>query len=298
MSAPSRSTLLTKMHRVLKKHYDAVKPDPERPILETMLYACCLENAPHGKADAAFASIKRTFFDWNEMRVATVTELAEELSGLPDPAAAADRFRRVLQHVFEARYSFDLEDLRKENLGAAVKKLEGIDGADPFIVAYAVQHGLGGHSIPVDRGLLDCMLVLGAISDDEHQHGSIPGMERAIAKSKGVEFASIAHEFGAAFLASPGSAALLKIFLEISPDAKENLRKLAKKEADAAAKSAAAAEAAARKSAAKAEAAKAEANRAEAAKSTSSKAQPAKPEPSKPAKKKEPAKGMAKRKPR
>lgn len=301
MASPSRTTLLAKMHRVLKKHYDAAKPDGERPILEAMLYACCLENASRGKADAAFSAIKRTFFDWNEMRVATVTELAEELSGLPDPAAAADRFRRILQHVFEARYSFDLEDLRKENLGAAVKKLEGVDGASPFVVAYAVQHCLGGHSIPVDRGLLDCLHVLGVVSDEEHHHGSAPGMERAIAKSKGVEFASLAHELGAAFLASPTSATLQKIFLEITPDAKENLKRHAKREADAVAK--AAADSAVRKAAAKAEAAKLEhpkpeATKSPAGKSTSAKPEPAKPEAGKAAKKKEPAKGMAKRKPR
>jgi hypothetical protein len=296
MASPSRSSLISKAHRVLKKHFKP-EPNPELPILESLLYGCCLENAPQAKARPAYDALNRAFFDWNEVRVATVTELAEELSGLPEPAAAADRVRRILQHVFEARYAFDLEDLRKENLGVAVKKLEAIEGTDPYIVAFAVQNALDGHSIPVDRGLLECMHILGVITDDEFGHGQVPGMERAIPKSKGQEFAALVHELGASLLASPQKPELHKILLEINAEAKDRLPKRPRKDAaepakpekhaDRKAPSSAADKAVADKSAAKKSMAD-KPERAAAEKSASGKA----------AKKKVPDKGLAKRKPR
>ena len=82
----------------------------------------------------------------------TVKELSEVMGGLPQPSAAAQRVKRVLQHVFEAGYCFDLEDLRKKNLGPAIERLEKINGISRFGVAYVVQAALGGHWIPLDGG--------------------------------------------------------------------------------------------------------------------------------------------------
>jgi hypothetical protein len=54
-------------------------------------------------------------------------------------------------------------------------------------------------------------------------------LERAIPKTKGVEFGSLAHQLGAEMFASPYSPSLHKILLEISPDAKDRLPKRAAK---------------------------------------------------------------------
>ena len=68
---PNRSTLYTKCHKVLKKHYKPVEA-PELSVLDTLMYSFCLENSPHEKADQAFGQLKSTYFDWNEVRVTTV----------------------------------------------------------------------------------------------------------------------------------------------------------------------------------------------------------------------------------
>ncbi len=148
----NRTALLTKIHKVLKKHYKPIAPPADRSVLEHLLYACCLENARFEAADEAFAKLKEMYFDLNEIRVTTVTEIAEGMSGIPDGAAAAQRVKRALQSVFETNYSFDLEPLRKQNLGKAEKDLEKIQGTSPFVRAYVTQNALGGHSIPVSRG--------------------------------------------------------------------------------------------------------------------------------------------------
>lgn len=229
MSASNRSSLITKTHKVLKKYYDPITPPADRTVLDHLLYACCLENASPEAADEAFARLQQAFFDWNEIRVTTVTELAETMSSVPDAGAAATRLKRALQHVFEARYSYDIEALKKQNIGKAAKELAGIRGTTRFGVAYVTQHGLGGHSIPVAEGIIGVFKVIGIISDAEAKKQRVPGLERAIPKSKGVEFASLLHQLGAEFYSSPYGSNIRTIVLEIAPDAKERLPKRAPK---------------------------------------------------------------------
>lgn len=224
MATQNRTALINKMYKVLKKHYKPV-PTPERPALEHVLYACCLENAGYEAADKAYTAVSTTFFDWNEVRVSTAKELAEVMHTLPEPLVAAANLKRVLQGVFEASYSFDLEALKKLPLGQAQQKLQKIPGVTPFAVAYVTQAALGGHAIPLDRGLLEAFGILGLASEQEKAAHGVPGLERAIPKNKGVEFGSLAHQLGADLVHSPHSPNVHKTLLEIAPDCKDRLPK-------------------------------------------------------------------------
>ncbi|MBI3462729.1 MAG: hypothetical protein HY000_06665, partial [Planctomycetes bacterium] len=68
----SNRGLLTKVHKVLKKHYKPIAPSADRPVMEQMLFACCLENTHYEQAEQAFAALSDAFLDWNEVRVSTV----------------------------------------------------------------------------------------------------------------------------------------------------------------------------------------------------------------------------------
>ena len=87
----NRSAIISKVYKVLKKHYKPVAPPADRTALEHLLYGCLLENSRFEAADEAFARLKELYFDWNEIRVTTVTELAEGMAGVPDASAAAQR---------------------------------------------------------------------------------------------------------------------------------------------------------------------------------------------------------------
>ncbi|HEY1599628.1 MAG TPA: hypothetical protein VGG64_08505 [Pirellulales bacterium] len=224
MANLNRSALLAKLHKVLRKYYKPVHP-PERPVLEQLLFACCLENSRYEPAEEVFASVSTAFFDWNEVRVSTVKELAEGMRGLSDPTAAAASLKQTLQSAFEGTYSFDLETLKKQNLGQAIQRLAKFNGTTPFTVGYVTQAALGGHAIPLDRGALEVLHIIGAATDAEMKAAEVSGLERAIPKNKGVEFGSLLHQLGAELVASPLSPAVHKILLEIAPDAKDRLPK-------------------------------------------------------------------------
>ena len=196
MAASARAKLITKLHTELKKKYSVPPSQPSRPLLEHILYACLLQDAPYDLADEGLAKCEQEFTDWNEVRVTNLPDLAQVLSGLPDPGKAARRLKETLQAVFEEFYSFDLDFLKKENLGVAVGKFEAMPAFTPFVLAYTSQHGLGGHAIPIDYAAMVVMLSVGIASQDEAASGKVPGLERAIPKNKGTEFGALLHQAG------------------------------------------------------------------------------------------------------
>jgi endonuclease-3 len=219
----NRTAAIAKVYKALKKHYKPYAPPEDRTVLEHLLYACVLENARFEAADEAFAKLKELYFDWNEIRVTTVTELAEGMGDLPDPALAAQRVKKSLQSIFESAYSFDIESLKKQNIGKAEKDLEKIAGTTPFVRSYVTQNALGGHSIPISKGALDVLYAAGVVTDAEADKGQAPGLERAIPKNKGVEFGSLLQQAGADLVGSPGSTKLKSALAEMDADYKERL---------------------------------------------------------------------------
>lgn len=232
MATKNRATLINHALKVVKKHFKPTAPPKDRTVLEYLIIACCGENSPQDAADKVFAALRSDYFDWNEVRVSTLRELAEAMKPLNDPEEAATRLKRVLQSVFETHYTFDLEPMRKQNLGQAAKQIEKYNGSTPYTVAFVTQHGLSGHAIPVNQGLLECFRIVGIVSDAEAAKGQAPGLERAIAKSKGTEAASLLHQLGVEYFRSPLGPTIRKLLLEIDPDCKDRLPKRSVKTAE------------------------------------------------------------------
>lgn len=218
-SLANRAEKFNKLYKVLKKYYQPVSPPANRTVLEHLAYACCLEDSTYEAADEVLAKLLEDYFDWNEVRVTTSLELGELMKGLHDPLAAASRLRKVLHGLFESKYTFDAEFLKKENLGKAIEQLEKFKGISPFVVASVAQLALGGHSIPVDQALLNLMYTIGAITEEEQKQGKIPGLERTIPKNKGAEFASLVHQLAVAFHANPQDKKVREMILQIDADA-------------------------------------------------------------------------------
>jgi hypothetical protein len=214
-----RKQLVAKLHKALKAHYRPVVANTGRPMLEQVLFACCLENAHHEVAEKAFARLLEGYFDLNEIRVTTVAELAESLQGLPDPARAALALRRVLQGVFESTYSFSLDHAKKHSIAHGIKTLEQLHGIPPFVVQHVAATALGGQVVPLDLGALAGLYLTGAISREEYDAGKVAGLERLFAKKSLLEFNSLLHQFGADVVGNLHGAAVKKIVQAVNPAA-------------------------------------------------------------------------------
>lgn len=222
---PNRQQLVAKMHKALRAHYKPVAPNTGRPLLEQVLYACCLENAPYDVAEKALGRLLQGYFDLNEVRVTTVVELAETLHDLPDPSRAALALRRVLQSVFESSYAFTLENAKKHSIAHGLKTLEHLHGATPFVVNFVASTALGGHFIPLDQGAIAALYLAGISSQEEYDSGKVTGLDRFVAKKAGIEFASLLHQFGVDVLANLHGATVKKILQAVNPAAKDRFPK-------------------------------------------------------------------------
>jgi endonuclease III len=225
MASNNRATQINKVIKVIKKHYQPAESHQDRGVLEHLLFACCLENSTHSNANTVFESLSQNYFDWNEVRVTSIRELSEVMKPLNDPEPSATRLKRVLQSLFESHYSFDLEPMRKQNIGQAVKQLEKYKGASSCTVAYVTQNALGGHSLTVNPGLLQAMLSVGVISEAEAAKNAVPGLERAVPKTQGYEIGSLLHQLGVELHRSPYGPTIRKLLLEIEPKCKDQLPK-------------------------------------------------------------------------
>jgi endonuclease III len=216
MANPQRAAQLAKLHKVLKSNYKPFPFDHKRPLLEMAVFAALLENSPFEQAEQIFASLLQKYFDWNEVRVSTITELGESLAPLFDSPARATQLKKVLQGIFEAKYTFDIEILKKQNLGAAVKELQTMTGASSFIVNFVAQNSLGGHAIGLDRGAWEILVITGIATPQEAATGELNGLERTIPKNKGVEFFTLLHQAGAEYLHNPNAPTARKLITSVN----------------------------------------------------------------------------------
>src|SRR3954452_17167611 len=225
MATPNRSALIGRTLKVLRKHFKPVPQSNDRTVLEQLLFACLLEDSPQESAEQVFNTLKHDYFGWNEVRVSTIRELTDALQPLVNPAESAARLKQSLHSVFESVYEFDIESLKKQNIGQAEKLLQKYNGTTNFAVAFVTQNALGGHAIPLNRGALITLHTVGVISDDEYSKAVVPGLERAVPKNKGAEVGSLLHQLGVEVGRNPYGPNARKLMLEIDPNAKDRLPK-------------------------------------------------------------------------
>jgi endonuclease III len=225
MATPNRSALIARTLKVIRKHYKPVPQPKDRSVLEHLLFACLLEDSPQEAAEQVFQALKHDYFGWNEVRVSTVRELTDALKALVNPAASAARLKQTLHSVFESVYEFDIESLKKQNIGQAAKLLQKYNGTTPFVVGYVIQNALGGHAIPLNRGTLIAFRSVRLVSEAEFKQATVPGLERTVPKNKGAEISSLLHQLGVEVGRNPYGPAARKLILEIDPNSKDNLPK-------------------------------------------------------------------------
>lgn len=222
MASENRAEALKRLYAALQEKYTPTSPS-RRSVLEQFIFGTCLEDASYEAAESAFAALQHTMSGWNEIRVSSVTELAELMSRLPDPRGCAMRIKRILNGIFEERYTFDLEDLRKKNVKETFEKLSSYPGATPFSVNYVMQTTLGRHGIPLGNGEKRLLYVLGILTEAEQEMAEISGLNRAISKQDGLKFASMLHQLTAAFVANPESRKIISFLKHFASDFRKRM---------------------------------------------------------------------------
>jgi endonuclease III len=183
LKASDKQGICKKLVILLKKHYKGALPRANRPVLETLLYAACLEDAPAEEAEARFEQLLEEFHDLNEIRVSSISELAPVFNGLSEPDKRAMRIRSTLQFVFEKHFEFDFEPIRRKTLDAAERQLAKIKGLSSFVRLYALQTALGSHVVPLDQSMCNAVVWLGLVEADATPETAAEALKPVLRKS-------------------------------------------------------------------------------------------------------------------
>ena len=186
--AADKSQVCRKLVTALQKLYGKSVPKIELSVVETMLFAACLEDNPWALAESNLKKVLTSYFDLNEIRVSSVSELEHTLASLKDADWKGLRIRSILRFVFETTYSYDYEKLRRQTLEQAVKTLKKVNDITPFIRDFILHEILGGHVICLDDSMMTAARWLGLIPAKADVHEASEFLKGGIKKSEVSEF--------------------------------------------------------------------------------------------------------------
>lgn len=186
--AADKSQVCRRFVTALHKMYGKSVPKIELPVIETLLFAACLEDNPWAPAEAGLKKLLASFFDLNEIRVSSVNELELVLSPLNKADWKGLRIRSILRSIFESTYSYDFEKLRRQTMEQAVKTLKKMTEVTPFIRDFVLHEILGSHIVCLDESMLTTAKWLGLVPETADLHEGSEYLKGGLKKSEVSEF--------------------------------------------------------------------------------------------------------------
>ncbi len=186
--AADKSQVCRKFVSALHKLYGKSVPKIELPVVETMLFAACLEDNSWDPAESGLKKLLSSFFDLNEIRVSSVSELELVLAPLYQADWKGLRIRSILRFVFETTYSYDFEKLRRQTLEQAIKNLKKMPEVTPFIRDFVLHEILGSHIVCLDTSMLTAAKWLGLVPENSDLNEGTEYLKGGLKKSEVSEF--------------------------------------------------------------------------------------------------------------
>ncbi|GAB5442800.1 MAG: hypothetical protein Fues2KO_31490 [Fuerstiella sp.] len=193
--ASDKAQACKKLTSLLQKEYGKSVPSIKQPVLETMLFAVCLEDNPWDKAQAGYDKLLKSYFDLNEIRVSSVTELEQTLSDLRHSEWKGLRIRSILRFVFESTYTFEFEKLARLTLESAQKRLKKIDYLSPFVTNFTLQQVLSSHVVCLDHVCHRAAIHLGIVPPDSTIPEATEFLKAGVKKSDAFAFSHLLRQF-------------------------------------------------------------------------------------------------------
>lgn len=128
-------------------------PDQGDPIA-VLVQSILLWQSTTEKAAAAYERIRKTFLDWNDLRVSMPAEVMEVLGPrYPEAEDRCRRLRAILQGVYRREHEMGFGTAEAAGKRSLRKYLEALEGMVPYVAERMLLVGFGGHGLPVDETL-------------------------------------------------------------------------------------------------------------------------------------------------
>ncbi|MBO7678616.1 MAG: hypothetical protein J6S75_03000, partial [Thermoguttaceae bacterium] len=195
---------LSTLAKELKKRDKAAPVQKKRGLLEQLVFAILLENAPADAAEYHFNRLEEDFVDLNELRIASRWELVDRFTQKPYvkdeeyihpyPGRAAERITQSLQWIFYKNDGFEIDRDRLKNAAEARAFLSENPYATRFVVDFVLHFELGYGPIPFDEGARRALRVLALTKPESDEVRGLSDLSRK--KAEADHFFWTLHKFG------------------------------------------------------------------------------------------------------
>jgi endonuclease III len=183
---------LRKLYRGLKRGHPKIEPVSHDDPVDALIYGVVSEKMSLSATEAAMRAIRRTFINWNDLRVSRPEEIAEVLGG--NTLAGRDRaflLTNALRAVFDAYHTVSLQALKKLGKRPARQAIEKLGGISRFTVNYCMLTSLQAHAVPLTESMLGYLKqhkIVDAQADEEEIEGFLT---RQVPAKNAYEFYSL-----------------------------------------------------------------------------------------------------------
>lgn len=137
-------------HRLLRDSQGPFTPKPRLSVIDELVATVLSQATSDRNSERAFASLKATFRDWDEVLAAPVTALADAIrsGGIADQKGR--RIQQILAAIREREGRIDLSRLHECEDKAIEDYLTSLPGVGPKTAACVLVFAMGRPAFPVD----------------------------------------------------------------------------------------------------------------------------------------------------
>lgn len=136
--------------RRLRKQYGPLEPWERLRPLDELIATILSQNTSDRNSDAAFASLRRSFADWDALRRARLTKIVRAIRGGGLARQKAPRIRSILRQIHERHGELSLDFLRKLPADEGLTYLRSFVGVGPKTAACVLLFACDKPVLPVD----------------------------------------------------------------------------------------------------------------------------------------------------
>lgn len=186
---------LQRLYRGLKREHAKIEPVTYDDPVDALIYGVISEKMSASAAEAAMRAIRRTFVNWNDLRVSRPEEIVEML-GHDTPASRdmALLLTAALRAVFDLHHTVSLQALKKLGKRPARQAIERLGDLSRFSVNYCMLTSLQAHAVPLTEPMLGYLRqhkIVDAQADEEDIEGFLT---RQVSAKNAYEFYALLRE--------------------------------------------------------------------------------------------------------
>ncbi len=186
---------LQRLYRGLKREHAKIEPVTYDDPVDALIYGVISERMSTSATEAAMKAIRRTFVNWNDLRVSRPEEIVETLGNDTSPSRdTALLLTTALRAVFDVHHTVSLQALQKLGKRPARQAIEKLGGLSRFTVNYCMLTSLQAHAFPLTGPML-AYLKLHKLVDAQADEEEIEGfLTRQVSAKNAYEFYALLRE--------------------------------------------------------------------------------------------------------